>query len=481
MTHKRINIDALMASSGVRFGTSGARGLVASMSDELCYAYSMAFLQDVVGKGGAVGAVVLGHDLRPSSPQIASACAVAIRSAGGQVVYAGALPTPAIALYAQQHNAAAIIVTGSHIPFDRNGIKFYRLEGEIAKADELAIQQAIVDVPSELSLNLLPDPNAEVERQYVHRYVDFFGANYLSGLRVAVYEHSSVARDLLRKVLEQLGAAVISLGRTNDFVPIDTEAVRPEDVIQARKWAQEHAFDAIFSTDGDADRPLIGDEAGQWLRGDVVGILCAKFLAADVVVTPVSSNTLAEKSGWFSEVVRTRIGSPYVIAGMEQASAKSSSVVVGFEANGGFLLGSDVVRNGKRLFALPTRDAILPMLAVLAMAKEQGGKISALVAGLPARYTASDRLQSFPTEESAALLKALQHDQLQATQVMAPKAGNIASVNLTDGLRVTFSNGDIVHLRPSGNAPELRCYAESDTQVKAQSLCDQCLARISAI
>lgn len=345
----------------------------------------------------------------------------------------------------------------------------------------MAIQQAIVDVPSDLSLNVLPTPDAEVESQYVHRYVDFFGAGYLSGLRVAVYEHSSVARDLLRNVLEQLGAEVISLGRTNGFVPIDTEAVRPEDVIQARKWAQEHTFDAIFSTDGDADRPLIGDEAGQWLRGDVVGILCAKFLAADVVVTPVSSNTLAEKSGWFSEVVRTRIGSPYVIAGMEQASVESTGVVVGFEANGGFLLGSDVVRNGKRLLALPTRDAILPMLAVLAMAKEQGGNISGLVADLPARYTASDRLQSFPTEESAALLKALQQNQLQATQVMAPNAGNIASVDLTDGLRVTFSDGDIVHLRPSGNAPELRCYAESDTQAKAQSLCDQCLARISVI
>ena len=85
MTHKKVNIDALMASSGVRFGTSGARGLVTSMSDELCYAYSMAFLQEVVGEGGAFGAVVLGHDLRPSSPQIASACAAAIRSAGGKL------------------------------------------------------------------------------------------------------------------------------------------------------------------------------------------------------------------------------------------------------------------------------------------------------------------------------------------------------------------------------------------------------------
>ena len=139
------------------------------------------------------------------------------------------------------------------------------------------------------------------------------------------------------------------------------------------------------------------------------------------------------------------------------------------------------MRNGKRLFALPTRDAILPMLAVLAVAKEQGCKVSGLVADLPACYTSSDRLQSFPTDERAVLLKVLQQDQLQAVQVMAPKAGNVASVDLTDGRRVTFSNGDIVHLRPSGNAPELRCYAESGTQAKAQSLCDQCLARVHAL
>ncbi len=156
-------------------------------------------------------------------------------------------------------------------------------------------------------------------------------------------------------------------------------------------------------------------------------------------------------------------------------------ITVGFEANGGFLLGSDVVRNGNRLLALPKRDAILPMLAVLANPEEQRGKISTLVTGLPERYIASDRLQSFPTDVSAALLKALQKDQEQAIQVMAPNAGHVTSVDLTDGLRVTFSSGDIVHLRPSGNAPELRCYAESDTQTKAQSLCDQCLARVHAL
>ncbi|MDP2103049.1 MAG: phosphomannomutase [Methylotenera sp.] len=481
MTNKKMYIGTLMDSTGVRFGTSGARGLVEYMSDDVCYAYAAAFLQEVVGKVGAVGNVVLGHDLRPSSPRIAGACATAIINAGGRVIYAGALPTPALASYARLHNVAAIVVTGSHIPFDRNGIKFYRIEGEISKADEVVIQQAVVEVPDHLIALPLPALDKGAEAHYIKRYVDFFGAGKLKGVRVASYEHSSVARDLLRTILEALGAEVITLGRTESFVPIDTEAVRPEDIVQARKWAQVHAFDAIFSTDGDADRPLIGDELGRWLRGDVVGILCAKFLAADVVVTPVSSNSLTEKSGWFSKVIRTRIGSPYVIAAMEQISALSSGVVVGFEANGGFLLGSDVERDGKSLCALATRDAVLPMLAVLCLAQERGCKLSELVASLPNRYTASDRLQNFPIEQSAKLLDLLQQNCHQAAQMMSPNSGDIVLTDFTDGYRATFNNDDIVHLRPSGNAPELRCYAESDTQTQAQLLCDQCLARVAIL
>lgn len=470
-----------MLSSGVSFGTSGVRGLVSSMTDELCYAYSAAFIQAVVNKVGVVGRVVLGHDLRPSSPRIASACAAAIIDAGGEVIYAGALPTPALAAYAGEISAAAIVVTGSHIPFDRNGVKFYRADGEISKVDELAIQQSIVEMPNTLSSVQLSEPDQSAESYYINRYLDFFGDARLDGLRIAIYEHSSVARDLLPKILVALGAEVLTLGRTDSFVPIDTEAVRPEDTAQAISWASSYQFDAIFSTDGDADRPLIGDELGSWLRGDVVGTLCAKFLAADIVVTPVSSNTLAEKSNWFSQVVRTRIGSPYVIAAMERSVSEQSGVVVGFEANGGFLLGSDIVRHGKRLSALATRDAILPMLALLYMAKEAGTTLSALVESMQGRYTYSDRLQNFSKERSSQLLTLLKQDNLKSAQIMAPSAGTIISVDLTDGFRAIFSNGDIVHLRPSGNAPELRCYAESNTQSNAKLLCDSCLKVVENI
>lgn len=468
-----ISIQSLMQTSNVGFGTSGARGLVADMTDSLCYAYTKAFLQDVVSK---VGPIVLGHDLRPSSPRMVAACAAAMQDLGYTVIYAGALPTPALSFYARTLNAPCLVITGSHIPFDRNGLKFYRAEGEISKQDEALMRSAVVSMPAEIKSFNLSAVDKKARMAFVQRYLNFFGADALVGMRVAVYEHSSVARDILREILQGLGAEVLSLGRTDTFVPIDTEAVRAEDVAQAKLWANKHEFDAIVSTDGDGDRPLIGDEKGQWLRGDMVGLLCAKYLEADVVVTPVSSNTAVELCGAFSQVKRTRIGSPYVIAGMAQAN--SSSRVVGFEANGGFLLGSDIPRNGHTLTALPTRDAVLPILALLCMAHEQGLPLSKLSRNLPARFTASDRLQNFANEKSATLITQFCQDLNLAARMLAPDAGNVVAVNTVDGLRIRFASGDIVHLRPSGNAPELRCYAEADIELRAQGLCDGALKRL---
>lgn len=65
--------------------------------------------------------------------------------------------------------------------------------------------------------------------------------------------------------------------RSDTFVPIDAEAVSPEDKKKTLDWSKQCGFDAIFSTDGDGDRPLISDENGNWLRGDLLGLLCSQL------------------------------------------------------------------------------------------------------------------------------------------------------------------------------------------------------------
>ncbi len=465
---KTISILDVMKSSGVAFGTSGARGLASAMTDEVCGAYAMAFLS-VINQSFSINRIALGIDLRPSSPSIARACASALHHAGIIVEYCGALPTPALALYAQDQYIPAIMVTGSHIPFERNGIKFYRPDGEITKSDESAIANAVVELYA--VEHQLPDMNSSAIEHYAARYLDFFPD--FNGLHLGLYEHSSVARDVLKHILEKLGAQVTSLGRTEQFVPIDTEAVAEIDMQRGHDWANTHQFDAIISTDGDGDRPLISDENGNWLRGDIVGLICARYLGAKNVVVPVSCNTAIELCGSFESVVRTKIGSPYVIAGMHGLES-----VVGFEANGGFLVGSGFTRQGKILSSLPTRDAVLPALAILASAREKNCNVSDLMRGLPSRYTASDRLQNFPVEKSAELISRLTSDESALRDYLAPDGAKPIETNNTDGLRITFDNGEIVHLRPSGNAPELRCYCEASSNQRAVQLVKNVLAKI---
>ena len=76
-------LNKIMITSGIGFGTSGVRGLVADMSDELCYAYTSGFLQTAAAEENLI---VIGHDLRPSSPRISAACAAAILDTGQNYV-----------------------------------------------------------------------------------------------------------------------------------------------------------------------------------------------------------------------------------------------------------------------------------------------------------------------------------------------------------------------------------------------------------
>ncbi|MBC8002225.1 MAG: phosphomannomutase, partial [Opitutaceae bacterium] len=270
-------------------------------------------------------------------------------------------------------------------------------------------------------------------------------------------------------------------------VPVDSEAIRPEDVELARDWAMQHRFDAILSADGDSDRPLISDEHGRWIRGDVAGILCARYLGADSVSTPVSCNSAVDLCGWFKDVRRTKIGSPFVVSSMLDATSRGFRCVVGYEANGGFLLNSDLIGAEERtLGALPTRDAVILHLSLLLLGRREGKTLSQLVTALPPRYTASGLLKNCPVEQSQAILARFTtgddaNDRSALEQAFGHDLGPVKTIDRTDGVRVTFANGEIVHLRPSGNAPEFRCYTEAATEARAADFNHHGMSVIAAL
>ncbi|NNN84144.1 phosphomannomutase [Vibrio sp. A8-1] len=468
-----LNTKQVIEQSGIQFGTSGARGLVTQFTPQACAAFTHAFLASLQGHF-AFQQVAIAIDNRPSSPAMAQACIAAIESQGLEAVYYGVVPTPALAYAAMQQAIPCIMVTGSHIPFDRNGLKFYRPDGEITKADEQAILTAQVEFALPETLPALV-VNPQAAELYIERYTSLFEQDLLAGKRIGVYEHSSAGRDLYQPLFTALGAEVIALERSDEFVPIDTEAVSEADKLKAKAWSQQYQLDAIFSTDGDGDRPLVADENGEWLRGDILGVLCAQAMNMQALAVPVSCNTVIESIPQFSQVSRTRIGSPYVIAEFAEL-AKHYDSISGFEANGGYLLGSDVQINGKALKALPTRDAVLPFIMLLSAAKESG--ITALVEALPKRYTHSDRIQNFATEKSVAIVQAGAKNAQALSEQVGFTGLTVQAVDITDGLRITLSDNSIFHLRPSGNAPELRCYAEASTMVKANQIVQQTLDKL---
>jgi phosphomannomutase len=194
---------------------------------------------------------------------------------------------------------------------------------------------------------------------------------------------------------------------------------------------------------------------------------------------------------------------------MAAARAKGREVICGWEANGGFLTGSDIRRNGKTLRALPTRDAVLPILCAPFSAQQSGLSLTALFSRLPGRFSRAALLKQFPRPVSLRIMerfspadprvqdvvfqsgKTIVLDKDGQTRHVAdaglrrieairkdlegfftPGLGfaSIARLNYTDGVRVVFDNADVAHLRPSGNADELRIYAVAGTQARAERI-----------
>jgi phosphomannomutase len=146
--------------------------------------------------------------------------------------------------------------------------------------------------------------------------------------------------------------------------------------------------------------------------------------------------------------------------------------VAGFEGNGGFLTMGEHLWRGRFIAPLPTRDAILPLVAVLAAAREAGRTVSQLVADLPPRAKATGRLQDVDTRLSQIWIDRL---------VAAPSSWDLlrgtSSVQTVDGAKFMLEDGNSLHLRLSGNAPELRVYVETANPRSAEVLLQNALKK----
>ncbi len=521
----------------LEFGTSGLRDKVTAMTDMECYINTRGFILFLEERGELNASdkdIALGGDLRSSTPRIMTAVSLAIKHSGYIALFCGRVPTPTLAYYAMCKCVPGIMVTGSHIPDDRNGVKFTKKHGEVLKNDEADIlrnverariseyekplQESLFDENGMLNeIYNLPEAEFETDsiNMYVNRYLEVFKDKPLSHKKIVLYQHSAVGRDIVQEIFEALGADIVPIERSDKFIPVDTEKVSIDTTSLLQKASREHKPFAIITTDGDSDRPLLADENGRFLPGDKLGALVSMFLNPDFVSIPISANDAVvsslEERG--IKVMQTRIGSPYIIDAMNcEIKRNPSSKVAGWECNGGFLIGSDWAIDDSFLRPLPTRDAVLPLISVLLLAVKDNMTVSELITSrLPKRYTHADVIDNktpgceiYTAEMGKTIIKMLSPASSDISQVDFTEEGiktngvdcstesvhnliwikeklcnyftnergftDIVSINYIDGIRIVFSDNDVAHLRPSGNAPEFRIYATSDIQEAANRI-----------
>jgi phosphomannomutase len=210
-------------------------------------------------------------------------------------------------------------------------------------------------------------------------------------------------------------------------------------------------------------------------------------IKVDAVCVPVSANDsiikVCQDKG--IELTETKIGSPFVIAAMNDYIGRHGGQcnVFSWESNGGFLTGTDLTIGDKTLKALPTRDAVLPLLSVIHLIVKSGKNVSQFLKTLPSRFTHADRKKEFPMGMGKAIISYLtpkDSNDAEESELIKKRIeevflnddgfGKVKNLNYTDGIRIFFDNGEILHLRPSGNAPEFRNYAIADSQDRAREM-----------
>jgi phosphoglucosamine mutase len=254
------------------------------------------------------GRVLVGRDTRGSGPELEEALARGIVEAGGTAVLAGVLPTPAVALLAQD---LGLVVSASHNPPEYNGVKVFDREGhKLTDDDELEIE-ALMDTagPGGGAIERAKDAAAG----YVDHVVEHFGST-LDGLRIAVDCANGAFSGIAPAVFERLGADVTPIASDPDGTNINV-GCGATDLSLLRSTVRAGSYDLGVAFDGDGDRMLAVDASGEPVDGDQILAICALALDPELVVVTTMTNLgfhrLMDEHG--IRVVTTDVGDRYVL------------------------------------------------------------------------------------------------------------------------------------------------------------------------
>jgi phosphoglucosamine mutase len=326
------------------FGTDGVRGVVGE--------FLTADLVERLGRAATAwsggGRVFVGRDTRASGAELAEAFARGVSSAGGTAVLGGVLPTPAVALLALD---LGVVLTASHNPPEYNGVKFFTRDGhKLPDSSEEEIE-ALLDVA--------PNGPGEIDRvgvaidSYLEHILDRFGSD-LTGLRIGVDSANGAYAGLAPKAFERLGAEVFAIGDSPDGSNINVDC-GATDLAALQQLVTRKGLDLGVAFDGDGDRMLAVDHAGQVVDGDQIVAILAVHLGVDRVAVTTMANlglhALMRERG--IAVTTTDVGDRYVLEALRRDGG-----VLGGEQSGHIIYLRDHVTGDGLASALLLCDAI---------------------------------------------------------------------------------------------------------------------------
>lgn len=425
------------------FGTDGIRGEVGLSNINPEFILKLGWAVGRVLANGARKTVIIGKDTRVSGYMLESALEAGLSAAGVDVKLLGPMPTPAIAYLTQTLRASAgIVISASHNPFQDNGIKFFSSEGaKLPDSVELAIE-------AEIEKNLQTVSSGELGKvtrinDAPGRYIEFCKSTIpsmtrLSGLKIVVDCAHGATYHIAPKVFRELGAEVMAIGDDPDGfnINLNSGSTSPELLQQA---VLQYGADIGIALDGDGDRVVLVNSAGELVNGDQILYIIAKnrhekgLLKGGVVGTLMSNFGLEKAMNSLGiPFARSNVGDRYVLDVLKEKNWK-----IGGESSGHIVC----------LDKTTTGDGIVAALQVLTIMIQQSKTLQQLCEGI------------------TLLPQSL-------VNVKTPKASDLAKNSQVTDVVSKFNQSlhgeGRVLLRASGTEPLLRIMIEGQDQHQVQ-------------
>lgn len=451
------------------FGTDGIRGKFGELPITPDFILKLGYVTGLVliennNNPARKPSVVIGKDTRLSGYVIEGALQAGFNAAGVDVHMLGPLPTPAIAHLTRSFNAdAGVVISASHNPYFDNGIKFFSADGK-KLTDEMqsAINDkltAIIDASNSDNNAIMPilDPAQLGKNNRINdakgRYIEFCKGSFpyqydLDHLTVVVDCANGAGYSVAPRVMRELGANVIAINNKPDGININANcgSTHPENL---QKAVLEYEADVGIALDGDGDRIVMVDEAGELVDGDgILYVLATQGQTkAEGVVGTLMSNMGLELALKDADIAFTRakVGDRYVMQELE-----ANGWILGGEPSG-HILCLDKSRTG---------DAIIAGLQVLAVMQARGKALSDLTEGFEVLP------QKLVNVRLSQMQDPFEHEELVAA---------------FDKARATLEGRGRLLIRQSGTEPMIRVMVESDDEIECDVMANDLADKIKTV